>query len=121
SEFSDKRGELFKLVCEDDASYVMPVRAFSIVDKIPFLKHSGFKRFIVDFSGPTLRKADYRAVMKSVATAYPLSGSSRFNWKDGFFSTEKTDCPEKEAPPPVVIPALDTGIHRGKGGHYDGS
>jgi putative protease len=87
SEFSDQRGEVFRLVHEGDSSSVIPARAFSIVDKIPFLKYSGFKRFIVDFSGLALRKADYRAVMKAADEASVLSGTSRFNWKDGFFQT----------------------------------
>jgi putative protease len=88
SEFSDTRGEAFRLLREDDASSVISAKAFSIVDKIPFLKHSGFGRFIIDFSGPALRKADYRTVMKAVSEASVLNGASRFNWKDGFFSLE---------------------------------
>ncbi|MDR0683996.1 MAG: U32 family peptidase [Spirochaetaceae bacterium] len=91
SEFSDQRGEVFRLVHEDGSSSVIPARAFSIVDKIPFLKYSGFKRFIVDFSGPALRKADYRAVMKAASEASVLNGASRFNWKDGFFQAENDE------------------------------
>jgi putative protease len=87
-EFSDKRGEIFRLIHEDDASFVIPSKAFSIVDKIPFLKHSGFKRFIIDFSGPALRKSDYKTVMKAASSASVLNGASRFNWKDGFFQAE---------------------------------
>jgi putative protease len=89
SEFSDSRGERFKFLREDEMSYVIPDKAFSIVDKIPFLKHSGFKRFIIDLSGPNLRKRDYKNVLKAVSASAPLGGASRFNWKNGFFTTEK--------------------------------
>jgi putative protease len=89
SDFSDARGEIFRLVREDGAASVIPAKAFSIVDKIPFLKSSGFRRFIVDFSGTVLRKTDYRAVMKAAAEASVLNGASRFNWKDGFFQAEE--------------------------------
>ncbi|MDR3356806.1 MAG: U32 family peptidase [Spirochaetaceae bacterium] len=87
-DFHDKRGEEFALLKEDGASSVIPARAFSIVDKIPFLKRAGFRRFIVDFSGPALRKADYKAVMKAADGASVLDGTSRFNWKDGFFTAD---------------------------------
>ncbi|MDR2659156.1 MAG: U32 family peptidase [Spirochaetaceae bacterium] len=97
SEFSDSRGELFKFLHEGESSSVIPRRAFSITDKIPFLKHSGFKRFIIDLSGPALRKQDYKDVLKAVSSAAPLNGTSRFNWKNGFFNLEK---PEKLDEPP---------------------
>ncbi|MDR2796636.1 MAG: U32 family peptidase [Spirochaetaceae bacterium] len=89
SEFTDKRGEVFRFVRGDGESCVLPGRAFSIIDKIPFLMHSGFKRFIVDFSGPVLHKADYKTVTKAASEATVLSGTARFNWKDGFYSQEK--------------------------------
>ncbi|MDR0409691.1 MAG: U32 family peptidase, partial [Spirochaetaceae bacterium] len=89
SEFSGSRGERFKFLREDEASYVIPDRAFSIVDKIPFLKRAGFKHFIIDLSGPVTRKRDYKNILKAVSASTPLSGAGRFNWKDGFFTMEK--------------------------------
>jgi putative protease len=85
-EFQDSRGERFRLVNGGETSLVVPETAFSIVDKIRFLRSSGFKRFIVDFSGPPLRKRDYKAVMKAADLCSPVEGTSRFNWKNGFFT-----------------------------------
>jgi putative protease len=96
-EFADNRGEQFLLIHEEDSSSVIPQKSFSIVDKIPFLKHSGFKRFIVDFSGPALRKQDYKNVMRAVDGAAPLNGATRFNWKNGFFDSEKPRLPRIDA------------------------
>jgi putative protease len=89
SDFSDSRGERFKFISEDEVSSVIPDKMFSIVDKIPFLKRSGFKRFIIDLSGPALLKRDYKNILNAASAAVPLNRSSRFNWKNGFFSTEK--------------------------------
>jgi len=87
--FSDSRDEFFSLVTGQDGSTVIPETPFSISDKIPFLKEAGFRRFIIDLSGPVLRKSDYRDLMRAVAEGTPLPRISRFNWKDGFFNTEK--------------------------------
>jgi putative protease len=89
SDFSDSRGERFKFIREDERSSVIPDKMFSIVDKIPFLNHAGFKRVISDLSGPALKKKDYKNILKAASAAVPLNGTSRFNWKNGFFSTEK--------------------------------
>jgi putative protease len=90
-EFQDSRGEGFRLICgKADGSLVIPECPFSIVDKIPFLQRAGFGRFIVDLSGPPLRKRDYKDIMAAVGSGSPLSGVSRFNWKDGFYVLERT-------------------------------
>ncbi|GAB1482177.1 peptidase U32 family protein [Treponema sp.] len=86
SDFSDGRGENFKLINEPDGSLVIPEQPFSIVDKLPFLKESGFSKFILDFSGPPLKKRDYKDVMDAAKEGIPLSNTRRFNWKDGFFT-----------------------------------
>jgi putative protease len=83
--FADSRGEGFHLSTGKEGSVVYPERPFSIVDKIPFLREAGFRRFILDLSGRPLKKAGYRDLMKSVENAAPLPGASRFNWKDGFY------------------------------------
>jgi putative protease len=95
-EFRDSRGEGFRLVPGGDnaglggaggeGSLVIPEKPFSIVDKVPFLEEAGFRRFILDFSGPPLRKKDYRDIMNALRTGRPLPNVSRFNWKDGFYS-----------------------------------
>jgi putative protease len=83
--FSDNMGECFSLITDPDCSTVIPQTPFSITDKIPFLKEAGFKRFVIDLSGPVLKKGDYRDLMRMVSGGTPLHGISRFNWKDGFF------------------------------------
>jgi putative protease len=87
-EFSGSRGERFTLLSGPDGSQVLPEKPFSIVDKIPFLREAGFDRFILDLSGPPLKKARYRELMNAVKNNLPLPGTSRFNWKDGFFQEE---------------------------------
>jgi putative protease len=87
-EFSGGRDEHFSLLSSPDGTRVFPEKPFSIIDKIPFLKEAGFGRFILDLSGPPLKKADYRDLMDAVKTGRPLPGASRFNWKDGFYPEE---------------------------------
>jgi putative protease len=60
------------------------------VDKIPFLQEAAFSRFILDFSSSPLKKAEYRIVMEAVNRVRPLSGTNRFNWKNGFYSSQTT-------------------------------
>ncbi|GHV37318.1 peptidase U32 [Spirochaetia bacterium] len=87
-DFSDSREERFRLISGPDGSMVYPEKPFSIVDKIPFLREAGFSRFILDLSGPPLKKTDYRDIVKSAKDAVPLPDISRFNWKDGFYQAE---------------------------------
>jgi putative protease len=87
--FQDSRGELFSLCSEREETLVIPERPFSITDKIPFLKEAGFRRFIIDLSGPALKKKAYKDLMRSVESGVPLHDISRFNWKDGFFTNEQ--------------------------------
>jgi putative protease len=86
---SDSRGEQFRLVSRSGGSLVIPEKPFSIIDKIPFLREAGFRRFIVDLSGPPLKKKDYKDLMAAVKDAVPLRDISRFNWKNGFYYTEE--------------------------------
>jgi putative protease len=94
-DFTDSRGEGFRLSAGQEGSAVYPERPFSIVDKIPFLREAGFSRFILDLSGRALKKTDYRDIMKSLRNAAPLPDISRFNWKDGFYQAVE---------PPVQAP-----------------
>jgi putative protease len=87
--FQDSRGELFSLCREREETLVIPERPFSITDKIPFLKEAGFRRFIIDLSGPVLKKKAYKDLMRSAESGIPLPDISRFNWKDGFYNKEQ--------------------------------
>jgi putative protease len=87
--FSDNRDENFSLVCESDGSLVIPEKPFSISDKIPFLKEAGFRHFVIDLSGPPLKKNNYKDLMRTVDNGAPLPRISRFNWKNGFY--QKTE------------------------------
>jgi U32 family peptidase len=87
--FQDNRGELFTLLRDREETLVIPERPFSITDKIPFLKEAGFRRFIIDLSGPALKKKAYKDLMRSAENGVPLPDISRFNWKDGFFTNEQ--------------------------------
>ncbi|MDR0387745.1 MAG: U32 family peptidase [Treponema sp.] len=90
-EFRDSRDERFRLISggtDGEGSLVIAEKPCSIVDKVPFLQEAGFRRFILDFSGPSLRKKDYRSIMNALLTGRPLPGTNRFNWKDGFYSPE---------------------------------
>jgi putative protease len=88
--FADNKNETFTLVTGYEGSMVYPKKHFSIVDKIPFLKEAGFRRFIIDLTGPVLKKSDYKDLMKPInenaGLIQPLPHSSRFNWKDGFYT-----------------------------------
>ena len=88
--FADNMNEAFTLVTGYEGSRVYPQKYFSIIDKIPFLREAGFRRFIIDFSGTVLKKTNYRDLMRSIdentGVFRTLPNSSRFNWKDGFYS-----------------------------------
>ncbi|MCL2759349.1 MAG: U32 family peptidase [Treponema sp.] len=87
--FTDNTDESFLLTTSPEGSAVYPNKYFSIIDKIPFLKEAGFGRFIIDLSGPVLKKSNYKDLMRSFSenarVIQPLPHSSRFNWKDGFY------------------------------------
>jgi len=90
--FTDNTNENFSLAADRDISRVYPEKYFSIIDKIPFLKEAGFGRFIIDLKGHALKKNNYRDLMRAVNEnaergVQPLPHSSRFNWKDGFYSS----------------------------------
>jgi putative protease len=85
--FSDREGGSFRLAPSPETSLVYPETPFSLVDKLPFLREAGFGRFILDLSARPLRKAAYRDLMTAVNNASPLPEISRFNWKNGFYTT----------------------------------
>ena len=83
--FAGTKDEAFLMSGGPDGTLVYPRESFSIVDKTPFLREAGFGRFILDFSSGPLKKAEYRETMEAVHRGAPLPGTSRFNWKNGFF------------------------------------
>lgn len=85
SRFSDSQDASFRLIPGENGSLVIPEQPFSIVDKRPFLEQAGFRRFILDFSGPPLRKTDYKDVVAAYEKGEPLINTTRFNWKNGFY------------------------------------
>ncbi|MDR2494904.1 MAG: U32 family peptidase [Spirochaetaceae bacterium] len=87
--FSDAKGGRFVLTSPGEGSLVIPETPFSLVDKIPFLHEAGFRRFILDVSGVSLKKGEYRDLMRSARDACPIPDASRFNWKDGFYRDEE--------------------------------
>jgi putative protease len=85
STFTDNRDESFILVTGPEGSRVYPREPFSIIDKIQYLKEAGYGRFIIDLTGPVLKKTDYRDLMRMIKDETPLPHSNRFNWKNGFY------------------------------------
>jgi putative protease len=83
--FTDNMGGNFSLITGPEGSQVYPENPLSIIDKISFLKEAGLSRFVIDLSGPPLKKAFYRDLMHAVNEGVPLSGAVRFNWKNGFY------------------------------------
>lgn len=89
--FSDKEGMTFKALSSPDGSFVMPENPFSIVDKSIFLQNAGFNRFLIDFSKTKVKKKDLHQIVAAMHRQQVLPDTSRFNWKDGFYSPEKIE------------------------------
>ncbi|GHU12919.1 peptidase U32 [Spirochaetia bacterium] len=102
--FNGGRGENFSFISADapggsihGETVVIPKDPFSIVDKRPFLETAGFRRFILDFSGGLfsgsfpLKKRLYKEIMNAALEGTSLAGTTRFNWKDGFFQDKEHD------------------------------
>ncbi|MBO5137616.1 MAG: U32 family peptidase [Spirochaetaceae bacterium] len=89
--FSDKEGMQFKALSSPDGSFVMPENPFSIADKTSFLKNAGFTRFLIDFSKTKVKKKDLNQIVAAMRRQQALPETSRFNWKDGFYSPEKIE------------------------------
>lgn len=89
--FSDKEETEFKVASSDDGSVVVPELPFSILDKTEFLAQAGFKRFLIDFSNIQVSKNQIKTVSSSLYKKQFLSETSRFNWKDGFYSPQQIE------------------------------
>lgn len=91
--FADKEGMMFRALSTPDGSFVMPEKPFSIIDRMQHLRKLGFSRFLIDMSKTAVRRADIKALMRALYKGEALPDTSRFNWKDGFYSAPplKTD------------------------------
>lgn len=89
--FKDKEETVFKVSSTPDGSVVMPEAPFSIVDKADILNSDGFKRILLDFSRTKVTRQELKMVTNSMIKKQPVPESSRFNWKDGFYSIEKIE------------------------------
>ena len=89
--FSDKEKMGFKVNSTADGSFVMPEAPFSLLDKMDSLKTKGWKRQLIDFSKTKVTKGEIRGLLNLLQSHGYLEGSSRFNWKDGFYSPEKIE------------------------------
>ena len=93
----DRDGDEYELVSSPDGSVVIPIKPFSLVDRIPFLKKDGATKFILDFSFIDLKKQVYKRVMSAAHDGVVLPESGRFNWKDGFWNPEEERSPARSA------------------------
>ena len=84
--FADKEGMMFRALSTPDGSFVMPEQPFSIIDRMHHLRKLGFSRFLIDMSKTAVRRADIKVLMRALYKGEALSDTSRFNWKDGFYS-----------------------------------
>ena len=89
--FTDKEESVFKVNSTKDGSFVMPEEPFAITDKVNFISQAGFKRILVDFSKTKVTRSQIKAISTSMSRGQPLPESSRFNWKDGFYSPQQIE------------------------------
>ena len=89
AKFMDREDNSFRLIGKRDYSVVVPDRPFSLTDLVPNLKKQGFRRFIVDLSNAEPSKGLYRDIARAMEQGSPLPNTTRFNWKDGFWSEER--------------------------------
>ncbi len=93
----DRDGDEYELVSSPDGSVVIPIKPFSLVDRIPFLKKDGATKYILDFSFIDLKKQVYKRIMSAARNGTVLPDAGRFNWKDGFWNPEEERLPFRAA------------------------
>ncbi|MCQ2613388.1 MAG: U32 family peptidase [Treponemataceae bacterium] len=89
--FKDKEEMEFKVLSAEQGSYVMPEKPFSVVDARQRLERMGVSHFLLDFSKNRIEKSDYKFILKALNKGEVIPDTSRFNWKDGFYSPEKIE------------------------------
>ncbi len=86
----DRDGEAYELYADQDRSFVIPAKPFSLTDRTQFFKKDGFTRFLIDLSLTALKKPVYKRIMQAAVQGTVLPETGRFNWKDGFWQAEET-------------------------------
>ncbi len=89
--FSDKEKMGFKVNSTVDGSFVMPEYPFTLLDKMDSLKSKGWTHQLIDFSKTKILKSDIKDLLSIIQKHEFIEGSSRFNWKDGFYNPEKME------------------------------
>ncbi|MBU0927014.1 MAG: U32 family peptidase [Spirochaetes bacterium] len=95
--FRDREGDDYELVSSPDGSVVIPIKPFSLVDRIPFIRKDGATKFMLDFSFIDLKKQVYKRIMAAARDGLVLADAGRFNWKDGFWNPEEERPASKSA------------------------
>lgn len=88
---SDKTGDVYRLLSTPSQSFVLPEKPFSITERVSSLQGQGFKKFILDFSHTSIRKADYKFIYTAFMNSEGISNTAKFNWKEGFYDKEKVE------------------------------
>ena len=89
--FWDKEETIFKVLTNEEGSFVMPENPFSIADKAESLKKDGIKRILVDFSRTKVTRQECKLVLNSIIKQQVIPETGRFNWKNGFYNPEKIE------------------------------
>ena len=89
--FSDKQGESFRAFSTPSASFVLPDKPFSIVDRCHALQRQQFSHFLLDFSHTAVQRREYRYLLQLLREGKPLQDSVRFNWKEGFYNPQRVE------------------------------
>ena len=89
--FSDRQESVFKALSTPDGSFVLPDNPFSIVDKQKTLKSMGFSHFLIDLSKTDVKRNELKQIMSAYYNGRVLPETSRFNWKEGFYSPDKVE------------------------------
>ena len=89
--FSDKQGESFRAFSTPSASFVLPDKPFSIVDRCHALQRRQFSHFLLDFSHTAVQRREYRYLLQLLREGKPLQDSVRFNWKEGFYNPQRVE------------------------------
>jgi len=89
--FSDRQHESFRAFSTPSASFVLPDKPFSIVERYHALQKHRFSRFLLDFSHTIVKRSEYRFLLQSLRAGQPLADTVRFNWKEGFYNTQRVE------------------------------
>lgn len=86
----DRDSQAYEIYADQDRSFVIPAKPFSLTDRTQFFKKDGFTRFLIDLSLTAIKKPLYKRIIQAVLQGTVLPETGRFNWKDGFWQAEDT-------------------------------